>query len=119
MIKRGPESFNALSRKHGAHSLDGYRNHQGYGLAQLAAQFSHGQDAGFDVPCVLASLEQEQICPALNEAARLLQEIASELIECHPTGNADRFGGWTHGAGDKARFCRCRVFIGCLASKLS
>ncbi len=66
MIERRPESFDGLAGEHGAHGLDGDRNHQRDWLAEIVAQLLNGEDAGFDVARVLTSFKKEDVRAAFD-----------------------------------------------------
>src|SRR5271156_1920374 len=117
MIERRPESFDGLAGEHGAHRLDGDGNHQRDRLAEVVAQLLNGEDAGFDVARILTSFEKKDVRAAFDQAVGLLVIIISELLERNSAGDADGFGGGTHGACDETRLSGGGEIVGSLASE--
>ncbi len=103
MRHRSAERVRRLPREHGAHSLDGGRDHGGDGPAQLAPQPFDCQQRGLDIARVLAGFDQQDVRAARDQGAGLLVEVLDQLRKRDAAGNRDGLGGWPHGPGDEPR----------------
>ncbi len=101
--QRRPHGFNGLPRKHGAHWLDGHRNHEGYLLANLSGKFLNRQQSRFDVASILAGFNQQQVDATFHQSLCLNIVSLAQLLERDATRDGNRFRRGANGAGHKAR----------------
>ena len=118
MAERRPHRLDRLPGKHGAHRFDGDRYDDRDLAAQFFREFVDGKDGGLDVPCVLAGLDQQQVDSAFHQPFGLHVVSLTQLFECHPASNRNRFGRRPHRTGHKPRLPGSSEFIRCLSRKL-
>ena len=111
MPQRRPHGFHRLTSQHRSHRLDRDRYDERHFAPHLLRKFVNGEDRRLDIPGVLASLDQQQIRSAFNEAFCLRVVGLSQFVERHAAGNRNRLGCWPHGTGYEPRLQRGTEFI--------
>ncbi len=97
------EGLDALPGEHGAHGLDGARQHHGEARARLGEVPAHGEAGGLGVHRVERGLDEQDVGAAVDEAADLLTVGGDELVEGDSAHDGEGLGRGADGARDEAR----------------
>ena len=88
----GIERLDVLPPQHGAHGLDGYRDHYGHLTSGLLHGAAGTHDRGLEIQRVLCRFDEQQVDTALQQPQGLLAEGLDYFVERDAAGDGDRLG---------------------------